>query len=1506
MNKERDHIDLADDRIYKVFFEACPVPLFVFDIPSMQIVDVNQRACDVYGYSTEEFLTMSTWDLRPPSEYSKVAEILQDISKDFSLVNQGTFIHKIKNGEFIKVNISTQVIQTEKGLKILALVNEVTREMRNHELDALEKEVIQLSLSDSTDLDSLLKKYLVGVEEIIPGIMISLLKLEEGKLYSYISVNIPEEVQNTIEGLAIGPEVAACGTAAYTKKLVIANDITKDPYWIHFRELAMKHHIASALSYPVFGGSGQVLMTFAVYRSKVWYPQQDEIDIYTRIGYLITLLLEKQEQSKLVNQALDRYHYVTKVTSDMIWDWDLRSNNVEWSGEYEKIYGSKDEFDGDRFTHWLNVIHPDDKDRILTALKNFQEQDKDKWDEEYRVKRPDGEYIFLKDSGYKIYDEQGKPYRVIGAVRDITAQRTKEILLVRQKYLLEKISAAFNGNEGLNETLISVMKILAEFGEFDAAETWLLGEGVLNLTAHISSNEKGDLFYADSTQINRVEFGEGFPGQTWKRKSMVVWKDISRSSQFKRHKAAANAGLENCVSLPLIYNGVVIGVLMLFGSKNTPLIEGFQSLLENMDSFIGTELKRKQAELELEMIFDTVPDIIVVTNKEGIITRINASGIKILEGEESEIIGRSIFSYTHPSDAMDARKKFSELREPGDFVYYEGRVISNKGNVRKLSCTFGYQPSENNMLGVCKDITRQSELQKLLDEASQLARIGGWEWDLTKDTFTLSPFTRSLLEIDDSFQTAPSTILSFCSDEFHEMLVERVNAAIRLGIPFDIELLARTQTGKDKWLRILCEIDRDNGVTRRIYGSVQDIHKRKITELQSAQRSNFLSSIATINSLILTGEDWFFSLFQAFEIAGLAVGVDRIHYFETSFHALTGEMVLNENFEWVKGQELSRRSNPNLQEIRLVERGPFLTDMMNGRSHVFSAEETDSQMGWLMKEQGIQYMLAIPMVASGKFLGFIGYEYFKKSRKWSSPEMAFLTSVTSNLATAIQRRENQHALNEVLEQRSEILESIGDAFFAVSRNWKISYWNKKAEEIFRLSKEKAMGNDLWELAPELNGSLLQDKLKQAMENMMTASVEYFSISVNKWFEVNMFPSVSGLSIYFKDISERRYSEEQLQRSNERFEKAAKATNDAIWDWDIENNTQYWGDGFTALFGFDTSEILHNRKIWLENIHEEDRQAVIDSIEEVLADEFEVNWHMEYRLNRSFGNYAYIDDRGVVIRNEAGKPIRMVGAITDITYQKEYERSLRKLNSNLERQTRELLSSNADLEQFAYVASHDLQEPLRMVSSFLTKLAQKYEGQLDEKGKQYIRFAVDGAQRMRQTILDLLQYSRIGKGNAQPEWIDMNVLMESVCALHKQTIDETNARIIWEKLPRIYSFQTPLLHVMNNLIGNALKYHRPSVEPEIRVRAAKYDDKWQFEVSDNGLGIENEYLQKIFVLFQRVHTQSNGSGIGLAVVRKIVESLQGKVWVESEPGAGSTFYFSIKEEKSGMESSNNPN
>jgi signal transduction histidine kinase len=224
---------------------------------------------------------------------------------------------------------------------------------------------------------------------------------------------------------------------------------------------------------------------------------------------------------------------------------------------------------------------------------------------------------------------------------------------------------------------------------------------------------------------------------------------------------------------------------------------------------------------------------------------------------------------------------------------------------------------------------------------------------------------------------------------------------------------------------------------------------------------------------------------------------------------------------------------------------------------------------------------------------------------------------------------------------------------------------------------------------------------------------------------------------------------------------------------------------------------------------------------------------------------------------------------------------------------ELVRSNAELEQFAYVASHDLQEPLRKVTSFCQMLQDRYGGQLDERADQYIEFAVDGAKRMQQLINDLLAFSRVGRVTQPRELVDLNAVAQAALDDLDEALAAAHAQVVVDDLPRL-SVQAPLIRVVfQNLIGNAIKFHGDSA-PEVRITATEREDDWLFACADNGIGIEPEYAERIFVIFQRLHTRDRyeGTGIGLAMCRKIVEYHGGRIWLDTEYTGGTRIWFTL--------------
>lgn len=241
-----------------------------------------------------------------------------------------------------------------------------------------------------------------------------------------------------------------------------------------------------------------------------------------------------------------------------------------------------------------------------------------------------------------------------------------------------------------------------------------------------------------------------------------------------------------------------------------------------------------------------------------------------------------------------------------------------------------------------------------------------------------------------------------------------------------------------------------------------------------------------------------------------------------------------------------------------------------------------------------------------------------------------------------------------------------------------------------------------------------------------------------------------------------------------------------------------------------------------------------------------------------------------------------------------QRKMVKQNEEIRQLNIQLEASNRELEHFAYTISHDLKEPLRMVRSFMKLLSDRYSDSIDEKGKKFIHFAVDGADRMKLLIDELLGFSRVGRVNSTFEKTDLNKVLEDVIALNRSFIDEHQGAVNWQELPEIVCQEMPMKQLFGNLISNSIKYRKQSVPPVVNISCKEKPGKWLFTISDNGKGIEPEYHSVVFELFRRIDRSdgSEGTGMGLAICKKIVEQHGGKIWLESEKGKGTILYFTV--------------
>ena len=369
-----------------------------------------------------------------------------------------------------------------------------------------------------------------------------------------------------------------------------------------------------------------------------------------------------------------------------------------------------------------------------------------------------------------------------------------------------------------------------------------------------------------------------------------------------------------------------------------------------------------------------------------------------------------------------------------------------------------------------------------------------------------------------------------------------------------------------------------------------------------------------------------------------------------------------------------------------------------------------------------------------------------------------LQEISGQLGFHIDKKKSELKLKEFNDQINAILENINDGFTSFDEHWKITYWNKAAETIFSIPREKMVGQNLLEIVSEQDDYRFLKVYRQVFKSQKAAHFEQPIPSRGLYLAISVYPTKEGLSVFFKDITE-----------------------------------------------------------------------------------------------------------------------------------------VKTLDAERRKRMNELNSKNAELEHFAYIASHDLQEPLRMVTSFLTQIERKYNDLLDDKGRQYIHFAVDGAVRMRKIILDLLEYSRAGKEAFEDEMTDVSDIINSIINLNSTLFEENNVQLTSDELPVIIAKKPMIRQLFQNIIINAIRYSRAGIPSEIHISYKEFQDNHQFSIKDNGIGIAEEYFNKIFILFQRLHSERNigGTGLGLAISKKIVEAHEGQIWVESEVDKGTTFYFTIK-------------
>lgn len=513
------------------------------------------------------------------------------------------------------------------------------------------------------------------------------------------------------------------------------------------------------------------------------------------------------------------------------------------------------------------------------------------------------------------------------------------------------------------------------------------------------------------------------------------------------------------------------------------------------------------------------------------------------------------------------------------------------------------------------------------------------------------------------------------------------------------------------------------------------------------------------------------------------------------------------------------------------------------------------------------------------------------------------------------RRASERQLREARDELQIILNGVADGITVQTVEGKIIYANEAAaaltgyQSAARLMSatptERELSYSLYDESDQLISTQQRSRLfstDQKAVRLLKLCFKDTDLKDARWIQLKSAPifderrRTKVVVNILRDVTEREVTERQMEDlvrsaelSRRRLDNIIRNLPGMVYENEFdpvsgEQRNTYISPYAATMFGYDAERLKTDPDLWQMLIYPDDVPMMAAELRKQLTTGN--SGRVTYRAFRSDGRLIYCEQIFTLLRDDSGEPLGTAGLVLDI--------SERKLAEDASKQyAEELRRSNAELEQFAYVASHDLQEPLRMITSYLQLIEQRFVDELDSDAREFIGFAVDGAARMKSLINDLLTYSRVQRAKIEFGPVSMENVLAKVKSNLKVVIDEYNVQIIADPLPEITANENQMLQLIQNLIGNAIKFRR-ELPPKIFISVERGKAEWTFIVRDNGIGIDQEYKHRIFVIFQRLHgrDQYSGTGIGLAVCKKIVERHNGRIWVESKGGDGAAFHFTI--------------
>ena len=809
--------------------------------------------------------------------------------------------------------------------------------------------------------------------------------------------------------------------------------------------------------------------------------------------------------------------------------------------------------------------------------------------------KKNGEEFWINFTVTPVADETGRYTHWIDIERDVTAQKNAEL----EKNLLAQIAACFREEE-LKQAVRALCEVIRDFADFELVELWCPNLERTEMS-RIAYDTTLQAFLSENDSLLQLPIPEGLPGKVWEQKKQFLWNEIEISENFARKVEAQNEGLKHILGVPIIHNKEINGVLVIGTRKDAEQLGKLSDIIQNLETFIGSEINRKRLEEDLKHLYEAIPEILCITDMAGRNLKMNPAGFELLGYTEDEILLKPLDMFVHPDDKKTSFQELEKLKKGISIFQFENRCITKAGNVIWLSWNCNVSLQNGLIYAAAKDITSEKELRQLNKQASNLAKVGSWSYDLIEGDLFWSDEVYQLHDMDPgTFVPNVETAIDFYKEEHKSYVSNEIYKSLTEGVYLDYEAVIISKSKKEKWVRVIGSPEFIDGKCVKFIGSFQDTTDRRVAESRLQSLSNNIPGVVFIYRLHPDGSD---------EFKYVSKGSEKIWGYSPEEVTENSDLIWNQvkaggDFEAMKQRISDSAENKSQWSMR------FRIVRADGEKRILQGLGTPE----FLSDGTVQYNSVV-------------LDITEESR-------------------------NQELLDDVVS-----LTKMGTWEVNLVKN--TIFWSDQVHSIYETDPITFQP----EIDKAINfyrvdyRDLAKSKFEECMKTGEAYDIEAVVVtSTNKerWVRTTAKAEiVNGVCtrVYgsFQDITEQKIAEKELKSITERLQIATEAAGIGIWDWNISQNKLIWDEKMYAIFNVNPSEFTGAYEAWEATVHPDDIEQANKDVQNAIngVSEFDSSFRIIWKDK----SIHYIKANALIERDENEKAVRMVGTNWDITREK---------------------------------------------------------------------------------------------------------------------------------------------------------------------------------------------------------------------------------------------------------------